>query len=127
MNNFPDNLTKQSCRNLRKTSQIKLMELVREKFYAKIILDAENSKRNSTLDFPKNLYRKNRLIICKELYERFDTAKIELDSPNPYSHNTDPCGIVPLSKGFFDANTVNEFFSSNTYKNANIKNIKLFY
>jgi hypothetical protein len=80
------------------------MGAVRESFYTKIITDAKKSHSDSTLDFPINLYWKNRITICKELYERFDRAEIEVIRDDAF-HGV----LYPVIKGFFDDDKLKAF------------------
>jgi len=128
MNKFPDNLTKQSCQELKKEYQLKLMENVRERFYNTIMADTKRCGRYSILEFPENLYRENRINICNELFERFDRMKMEFDCKDPtISTRVEQ----PLIKTFCNEHELNEFIClTKKYKQscaAKIRGIKLYY
>lgn len=76
MDVFPDDLNMQNCMNIMKTKQKEMIKNVRAKLASDIGQAINICMKSVKLKFPENLWNEQRVILTKELLERFGELHI---------------------------------------------------
>ena len=84
MHQFPADFTKESCNKLIQKSRNDLMATCRGTIYDNVIINANNCINTTTFKF-SNLKKKDRIILCGELIERFGELEIIFNLKEKYS------------------------------------------
>lgn len=97
MDKFPDDFNKESLlvQQIRHNNQERLTGTSRKKIHDNVKRSNKNGLRESIFEFPKKLYRKNRIILCNELLESKRSFKVTItfDCKTPCFSGSKPFGF----------------------------------
>lgn len=82
LQNWPDCITLKDCKEQMEQNQVIVIEQTRSLFCKSIMNAVNNSVPIVALDFPKNLLNNNKILIIKELIDRFGAISVDGESDN---------------------------------------------
>jgi len=74
---FPDFINSENCYKILEKNQLEYVKQVRKSFCDKILWAIENLHENILLEFTPNIWYDNRVMLCKELLDRFGSVEIK--------------------------------------------------
>ena len=78
MDHFPEEFNRGSIMKQLEKNQAMIIKEVRQEFYEHVVESVKCSDRSITLEFPAKLWPENRLVITKELLEKFGILKVSI-------------------------------------------------
>ena len=98
MEEFPEDLNRETClKNLEK-NQSEMLKEVRNNFYNTIKKSVENCDSYVKLEFPEKMWTENKIIIISELLQRFGVLKIKQQNTEHDVKKTLQIGVKDIPK-----------------------------
>lgn len=77
MDKFPDTFNRKICNDRMAKNQLILIKDVRKSFVDQVEKAVEDCSQTVTLEFPDRLWHEHKVVIIKEILERFGKVKVQ--------------------------------------------------
>lgn len=96
MDKFPEGFTRKICNDQMAKNQLMLIKDVRKTFYDSTLKSVEDCNPKLTLEFPDKLWHEHKVVLIKELLERFGKLKIVCGAQYEVTRLIDNVEDVPI-------------------------------